>query len=76
MIGYDKYINLLKGWCLTLFRYESNGSVYFDVQKFSNSPDHRYAKLVPEAVGDSLALAEGEGAVVVVLSSAGHVWYV
>lgn len=31
------------------------------MKKFSNSPDHRYAKLVPEAVGDSLALAEGEG---------------
>lgn len=43
------------------FRYESNGSVYFDVHKFSSSPDHRYAKLVPEAVGDNLALAEGEG---------------
>lgn len=43
------------------FRYEANGSVYFDVQKFSSSPDHRYAKLVPEAVGDSLAMAEGEG---------------
>ena len=42
-------------------RYESNGSVYFDVTKFSSSPDHRYAKLVPEAVGDLQALAEGEG---------------
>ena len=35
--------------------------MYFDVPKFSKSPDHHYAKLVPEAVGDSLALAEGEG---------------
>lgn len=43
------------------YGYESNGSVYFDVSKFSKSPCHRYAKLVPEAVGDSLALAEGEG---------------
>ena len=43
------------------YRYESNGSVYFDVQKFSSSPNHRYAKLVPESVGNSLALAEGEG---------------
>lgn len=41
--------------------YCSNGSVYFDVQKFNSSPNHRYAKLVPEAVGDSLAMAEGEG---------------
>jgi hypothetical protein len=42
-------------------RYESNGSVYFDVVKFSSAPDHTYAKLVPEAVGDLTALAEGEG---------------
>ena len=44
-----------------IFSYESNGSVYFDVAKFSSSPDHTYAKLVPEAVGDLQALAEGEG---------------
>jgi cysteinyl-tRNA synthetase len=43
------------------FAYESNGSVYFDVVKFSSAPDHTYAKLVPEAVGDLTALAEGEG---------------
>ena len=42
-------------------RYESNGSVYFDVLKFSSSPDHKYAKLVPEAIGDLAAMAEGEG---------------
>ena len=36
--------------------------MYFDVPKFSSSPDHSYAKLVPEAVGDLQALAEGEGA--------------
>ena len=41
--------------------YESNGSVYFDVGKFDAHPDHFYAKLVPEAVGDAAALAEGEG---------------
>lgn len=42
-------------------RYESNGSVYFDAVKFSTSPTHTYAKLVPEVVGDMTALAEGEG---------------
>ncbi len=42
-------------------RYESSGSVYFDVGRFASSPDHSYAKLVPEAVGDTQALAEGEG---------------
>ena len=35
--------------------------MYFDVVKFSSSPEHSYAKLVPEAVGDLQALAEGEG---------------
>ena len=44
-----------------LLSYVSNGSVYFDVARFSSSPDHHYAKLVPEAVGDMKALAEGEG---------------
>ena len=43
------------------FRYESSGSVYFDTLKFSSSPDHHYAKLVPEAIGDLKALQEGEG---------------
>jgi len=47
------------------FAYESNGSVYFTVDKFDQSDDHYYAKLVPEAVGNREAiaagLAEGEG---------------
>ena len=43
------------------FSYESNGSVYFNTLKFSSAPNHKYAKLVPEAVGDMQALAEGEG---------------
>ena len=50
---------------LVVCRYESNGSVYFDVAQFSSSPNHKYAKLVPEAVGDLTALAEGEGEKVV-----------
>lgn len=43
------------------FGYESNGSVYFDTVKFSQSTGHYYAKLVPEAYGDAKALEEGEG---------------
>ncbi|XP_034039211.1 cysteine--tRNA ligase, cytoplasmic [Thalassophryne amazonica] len=43
------------------YGYESNGSVYFDTSKFDSSPQHSYAKLVPEAVGDQKALQEGEG---------------
>lgn len=42
-------------------RYEANGSVYFDTIKFGSSGKHAYARLVPEAVGDMEALAEGEG---------------
>jgi len=43
------------------YAYESNGSVYFDVKQFDSNPCHHYAKLMPEAVGDAKALAEGEG---------------
>ncbi|XP_046394235.1 cysteine--tRNA ligase, cytoplasmic [Ischnura elegans] len=41
--------------------YVSNGSVYFDVLKFDQKSNHFYAKLVPEAYGDSKSLEEGEG---------------
>lgn len=41
--------------------YESNGSVYFDVNKFDAQEHHYYAKLVPEAYGDAKSLQEGEG---------------
>ncbi|XP_015186917.1 PREDICTED: cysteine--tRNA ligase, cytoplasmic [Polistes dominula] len=43
------------------FAYESNGSVYFDVGKFDKKDKHYYAKLVPEAYGDTSSLEEGEG---------------
>jgi cysteinyl-tRNA synthetase len=45
------------------FAYESNGSVYFDVQAFDKNKNHHYAKLVPEAFGDEKILQEGEGAI-------------
>lgn len=41
--------------------YESNGSVYFDVNAFDSKENHTYAKLVPEAYGDVGSLEEGEG---------------
>ncbi|XP_066592914.1 cysteine--tRNA ligase, cytoplasmic [Prorops nasuta] len=41
--------------------YESNGSIYFDVGKFDKQDKHYYAKLVPEAYGDTSSLEEGEG---------------
>lgn len=46
---------------IIFFRYEANGSVYFATSKFNQDEKHFYAKLVPEAFGDSSALAEGEG---------------
>ncbi|XP_058461123.1 cysteine--tRNA ligase, cytoplasmic [Malaya genurostris] len=41
--------------------YEANGSVYFDVAGFDKCEKHYYAKLVPEAYGDTKSLHEGEG---------------
>lgn len=43
------------------FAYRSNGSVYFDTQKFEADPKHTYAKLVREAYGQKKSLDEGEG---------------
>lgn len=47
--------------CANGLAYDSNGSVYFDVQKFDAAEHHHYAKLVPEAYGDTKSLQEGEG---------------
>jgi len=49
------------------FAYQtSDGSVYFDTETFAQSPNHKYAKLVPEAYGDKENIQkfvnEGEGA--------------
>lgn len=41
--------------------YNANGSVYFDVNGFDKREKHHYAKLVPEAYGDTASLQEGEG---------------
>ena len=38
------------------YAYESNSSVYFDVETFSANPDHRYNKLEPGASNDSQRL--------------------
>lgn len=43
------------------YAYESNGSVYFNVPEYRKSKLHTYGKLVPENVGNKLALDEGEG---------------
>lgn len=46
------------------YAYEANGSVYFNVNKFSKANCHTYAKLDPSKVGDAKALDEGEGALI------------
>ena len=44
------------------YAYESNGSVYFDVEKYGKSADHYYGKLVPENVGnDEVGTMSWEG---------------
>lgn len=44
------------------YAYESNGSVYFDVNAFETSPaDFNYCKLAPEQINNAALLAEGEG---------------
>jgi len=43
------------------YAYESNGSVYFDVKKYSSEPNHTYAKLEPTSVNNKELMAEGEG---------------
>nr|CAH7726852.1 unnamed protein product [Callosobruchus chinensis] len=40
------------------YAYHSNGSVYFDVGAFDRRDNHHYAKLVPEAYGDTNSLHE------------------
>ena len=43
------------------YAYESNGSVYFDVEAFSANPMHTYNKLDPGASNDNELAMEGEG---------------
>jgi cysteinyl-tRNA synthetase len=44
------------------YGYESEGSVYFDVQAFHGRNGHSYAKLCPWSAGNAAFLEEGEGA--------------
>lgn len=43
--------------------YEAGGSVYFSCNDFE-AAGHKYGKLMPESIGNSQLLAEGEGALV------------
>ena len=60
----SEYVNEIISYIETLvnkgFAYEMNGSVYFDIQNYQNK-DFKYGKLVPEQIGNSELLQEGEG---------------
>jgi len=55
-------VSFIEGIIKNGFAYESNGSVYFNVIKYSNTEGHTYAKLEPTSFGNMELLKEGEGA--------------
>lgn len=57
----DEIVEFVEGIIKNGFAYESNGSVYFDTAAFGASKGKAYGKLLPENVGQSELLAEGEG---------------
>ena len=44
------------------YAYESEGSVYFDTQKFNDGIKHKYPKMEPVSASDTELCDEGEGA--------------
>ncbi|TDH65166.1 uncharacterized protein CCR75_006816 [Bremia lactucae] len=58
----SEIVEFVEGIIKNGYAYESNGSVYFDTAAFGRSEGKAYGKLLPENVGQSELLAEGEGA--------------
>ena len=57
----DEIVQYIQNICDKGLAYESNGSVYFHVEAFENTPNHHYCKLSPEQINNAKLLAEGEG---------------
>ncbi|DAZ95916.1 TPA: hypothetical protein N0F65_012627 [Lagenidium giganteum] len=57
----EEIVEFVEGIIKNGYGYESNGSVYFDTEAFNKSKGMAYGKLLPENVGQSELLAEGEG---------------
>ncbi|KAL8273469.1 hypothetical protein Esti_002535 [Eimeria stiedai] len=54
------------------FAYESQGSVYFDTQRFGSDKLHTYGRMEPGSVADQSRVLEGEGALGLVSSEKRH----
>ncbi|KAL8444771.1 hypothetical protein Emed_006086 [Eimeria media] len=54
------------------FAYESQGSVYFDTQRFGSDKMHTYGRMEPGSVADQSRVLEGEGALGLVSSEKRH----
>jgi cysteinyl-tRNA synthetase len=57
----DEIVDYIQAICDKGLAYESNGSVYFDVEAFEATEHMHYCKLEPEQVHNAALLAEGEG---------------